>query len=354
MPLRLLLEDVEQDIERWLAIHGTEETLSDGQVCVRGYDAAKAFVVNLYFENDRLKELLLFALKGYKDAAFLERLTERLLQQKNTLQIKRLWAYLTDEQRMTYWQALSISEFFPGSDGLGNSFTAAEARDKHINVDIPEHRRVTVELLRHYEEILSSANPIDKELPLLREEIELIASGASLKVMKKAITDRVDEQRFWHLIDQARCLQEEAEAQAYELVLLLEQYSGTQIKNFQKIFCQKLDQLNRWEVWALAYLAQDGCSDDAFEAFRAWIVMQGPVVYKKVLDDPSAAASLIPAGLGTSCESLHQSARIAYQRRVGKCFRDRLALRSKVKGIPWNEDTVARDYPEIARYYGRL
>ncbi len=353
MPLNLPLEDVEKDIERWLAIHGTEETLSDGQVCIRGYDTAKAFVVNLYFEKSRLKELVSFALKGYKDAAFVDRLTQQLIEQTNSMQVKRLWSYLTGEQRMTYWQVISVNEFFPGGDASGNLFTAEEARAAHMDTTIPQCREATVAMLRRYEQILTSIDSMDGELPFLREEIELIASGAQGKTKKKALADKIDEERFWLLIKQAKSLKDEEEAQVYQLVLLLEQYSGAQIKNFQKILDQKLDQLNRWDVWALAYLAQDGCSDDAFEAFRAWVVLQGSPVYEKVLADVYAAVSLVPGGAGTSCESLLQCGRIAYERREGKCLKGPSALKTKVRGTPWKEESVAREFPEIARHYGR-
>jgi hypothetical protein len=352
MPLNLLLEDVEKDIERWLAIHGTEERLSDGQVCIRGYDTAKAFVVNLYFEKNRLKELVAFVLKGYKDAAFVDRLTKQLIEQANTIQLKRLWAYLTGEQRMTYWQVISVRDFFPGGDGSGNLSTAEETKAVHQNNTIPQYREATVAMLRSYEQILTSIDLMDGELPFLREEIELIASGSTGKTKKKALSDKIDEERFWLLIKQAKSLKEEAEPQVYQLVLLLEQYSGPQIKNFQRILDQKLDHLNRWDVWALAYLAQDGCSDDAFESFRAWLVLQGSEVCQKVLSNVDAALSLIPGGGGTKCDSLLHCGRIAYERREGKCFTTR-AVFSRVKGTPWREENVAREFPEIASHYGR-
>jgi Protein of unknown function (DUF4240) len=30
-----------------------------------------------------------------------------------------------------------------------------------------------------------------------------------------------------------------------------------------------------WNLWGAVYLMQGGCSDDAFDYFRGWLVMQG-------------------------------------------------------------------------------
>jgi len=350
--MNLTFEDVELDIERWLETYGRKDILSSGQVCIRGYDIAKSSVLDLYFENRKCKPLVTFALKGYKDDAFIDKLTQLLLEQRNFLQLRRLWTFLTGEKKANYWQVLAVKQFFPCVDDSGKAFSAAEVRETHVIQRIPNCRQETLALLRRYEEILCSLDEQDGTLFLLREEMEKIACGHIRKAAGKAIKDTIDDARFWQLIDEARVAEFDTISSTNHLISLLERYSGTQIKMFHKLLVQKLEQLNHWDVWALAFLAQDGCSDDAFESFRCWIIMQGESVFEKVVADVDAVLPDIPSGVSTSCNTLIQAVCIAFESREGVPLSG-ITKDSKVKGVPWNEETVAKKFPKIASWYGR-
>ncbi|MFC4065858.1 DUF4240 domain-containing protein [Actinoplanes subglobosus] len=47
-----------------------------------------------------------------------------------------------------------------------------------------------------------------------------------------------------------------------------------------------------WNLWAAAYLMKGGCSDDAFDYFRGWLVVQGRTVWERALQDPDTLAEL--------------------------------------------------------------
>lgn len=350
--MKLNFEDVEKDIERWLSKHGREETLSDGQVCIRGYDSAKQSVLDRYFEGRQYAQLVDFVQKGYKDPRLIDKLTDLLMKERNFFLVRKLWSYLSGEERMNYWSVLAVDRFFPGQDPSGKPLSAEQVKERHIEVTIPECRERTLCLLRRYEEILCLQAAQDSELQSLQEDIELIASGHRRKKLKKASADAIDEMRFWQLIDDSRIKEEAVSHSGSHLILLLEQYSGSQIKNFQKILLEKIGALNRWDVWALAYLARDGCSDDAFEAFRTWVVLQGAATFDAVLKDVNAAVKLVAPGEGTTCYWLTQCAHIAYERRQGRA----LSLKwkdSSVAGAPWTEESVVSQFPHLAKYYGR-
>ncbi len=350
--MKLNFEDVEKDIEKWLAKYGRKETLSDGQVCIRGYDSAKTSVLDLYFEARQCRELVSFAQRGYRDSEFIDRLTKLLLEQGKFSLVRSLWSDLTGEQKMSYWSVLAVDRFFPGEDHEGRKFSAQQARERHMTITIPESRTRTLSLLRRYEEILQTLPENECELQSLRQDIELIVSGHLRKKLKRALTETVDEKRFWQLIEESHELKEGVSHPSQRLILLLEQYSGAQIKNFQNILLEKMDALNRWDVWALAYLAQDGCSDDAFEAFRAWVILRGYACFKTVLEDVNTSFSLIPSGQGTACHWLTQCALIAYERRQGRSLSMKKRL-SSVQGVPWNEGNIISRFPDLAKCYGR-
>jgi Protein of unknown function (DUF4240) len=45
-------------------------------------------------------------------------------------------------------------------------------------------------------------------------------------------------------------------------------------------------------LWAAAYLMKGGCSDDAFDYFRAWLVAQGRSTWERAVQDPDTLAEL--------------------------------------------------------------
>ena len=49
----------------------------------------------------------------------------------------------------------------------------------------------------------------------------------------------------------------------------------------------------RQDLWGAAYLIQCGCSDDGFEYFRDWLILQGRAVYEAAIADPDALAEVL-------------------------------------------------------------
>ena len=65
-----------------------------------------------------------------------------------------------------------------------------------------------------------------------------------------------------------------------------------QVRQFAEIFQQKLNQSYTWELWAIAYMAFGGCSDDGFECFRGWLISEGKVVFDKMVQNPEIIVEL--------------------------------------------------------------
>ena len=65
----------------------------------------------------------------------------------------------------------------------------------------------------------------------------------------------------------------------------------------------------RTPLWAAAYVINGGCSDDGFDYFRGWLIVQGRQVFERAVADPDALADLavIPPAPGRAsleCESV--------------------------------------------------
>jgi hypothetical protein len=52
-----------------------------------------------------------------------------------------------------------------------------------------------------------------------------------------------------------------------------------QIVRFQQIRRQMEEQAFTWDVWGAAYVIEDGCSDDCFRDFRAYLISPGPEAF---------------------------------------------------------------------------
>ncbi|MFB7650948.1 MULTISPECIES: DUF4240 domain-containing protein [unclassified Streptomyces] len=48
-------------------------------------------------------------------------------------------------------------------------------------------------------------------------------------------------------------------------------------------------------LWAAAYIANGGCSDDGFDYFRGWLIAQGRGVFERAVTDPDALAERLAA-----------------------------------------------------------
>ncbi|MEV4135646.1 DUF4240 domain-containing protein [Dactylosporangium sp. NPDC049742] len=95
---------------------------------------------------------------------------------------------------------------------------------------------------------------------------------------------------FWALIE--RSAQETADPveRGDWLAEALTGLTDEELIDFQDHLDAQMDRVGSWSMWHAASLIQDGCSDDGFSGFRAWLVGLGPVVVDGVADDPDGLA----------------------------------------------------------------
>lgn len=48
-----------------------------------------------------------------------------------------------------------------------------------------------------------------------------------------------------------------------------------------------------WKLWGAAYLINGGCSDDGFDYFRDWLLLQGRPTYEAALRNPDSLADVL-------------------------------------------------------------
>lgn len=161
----------------------------------------------------------------------------------------------------------------------------------------------------------------------------------------------MDTTDFWRLIDASRRTGSgDVGDQAEALRRRLEQLQPHEIVEFDQIFREHLVAAYRWDLWAAAYIINGGCSDDAFEYFRCWLIAQGERVFREALTDPETLATR--AEPDVEAESMLYAAAEAYESRTGAALPASVALPSEPDGERWDEDDLEGMYPKLWARFG--
>lgn len=115
---------------------------------------------------------------------------------------------------------------------------------------------------------------------------------------------KMDPDAFWDLIAGAKreCGQD-MDASLQWLTERLTTLGPQQAQDFHDILHGYKHLAYQYGLWTAASLMCDGCSDDGFIDFRAWLIAQGKEVYLAALADPDSLADVEPYG-GCQFEAL--------------------------------------------------
>jgi hypothetical protein len=177
------------------------------------------------------------------------------------------------------------------------------------------------------------------------------AAGRAIPVSTSA-SGRFDQAAFWGVIGQTR---HEAGNNTGEQASLLEErlskLPARSIVASEQIMKQLDKGLYTWNVWAAAYVIEDGCSKDCFRDFRRYIIYLGPDAYKKAVTNPDSLAPVVQDAETGDWENADNVAPDAYSSRTGNDFPgDDEDLSGPPRGTPFNENDMAglqRRYPQL-------
>ena len=79
-------------------------------------------------------------------------------------------------------------------------------------------------------------------------------------------------------------------------------------------------QLYTWKVWGAASVIEDGCSDDCFRDFRAYLISLGPTAVQQALRDPDGLAPMVQDAETGDWESADNVAPDAYSSVTGNDY----------------------------------
>ena len=102
--------------------------------------------------------------------------------------------------------------------------------------------------------------------------------------------DTMDMQQFWKLIEDARRQvpdPADGEEVAARAAALLSAYPRELIVAAGQVLRELMAGSYRTPLWAAAYVINGGCSNDGFDYFRGWLILQGREVFEHIVADPT-------------------------------------------------------------------
>jgi hypothetical protein len=102
----------------------------------------------------------------------------------------------------------------------------------------------------------------------------------------------MSDERFWSLIAETARTDPDRQIEALEEVL--GGLSNAELPGFRDAFQRQLQRAYVWDLWAVAFIAHGGASDDGFEYFRRWMVAQGQAIFERLLANPDDLAEVAP------------------------------------------------------------
>jgi hypothetical protein len=155
---------------------------------------------------------------------------------------------------------------------------------------------------------------------------------------------RMDRQEFWRLMADARADSDNDTGRQSEL---LEQrvadLPSAQADEFKRIRHALDEGAYRWDIWGAAYVIEDGCSDDCFRDFRAYLISLGKGPYEAALRDPDSLAPVV-----------QDAERGDWENADNPADDDDADLSGNPRGEPWDDEhaeELVQRYPRLAERF---
>ena len=165
--------------------------------------------------------------------------------------------------------------------------------------------------------------------------------------------DTMDRDSFWKIIDDARNSASDVYGVAPLVVEHLQTLESDDIISFGQNMSDILDETYRWDLWAVGYIVNGGCSDDGFEYFRAWLVAQGRERFEAALENPNVIGDWAEPD-ENECEDLMSAGWDAFHAKTGDGFPSG-AIAGKRSADPagesWEEEQLEKLYPELCKKF---
>jgi hypothetical protein len=158
-------------------------------------------------------------------------------------------------------------------------------------------------------------------------------------------------EQFWAIIDSAREQGVDPQTVAATVRSTLESLGAEEVLGFGDELRKRQAESYRWDLWAVAYIVNGGCSDDGFDYFRGWLIAKGRNYFETALADPARAADDAEPG-ANDCEDMLHVAASVYQSKTGSHPpKSDIQLPKEPAGKQWEEVDLQSLYPELCERF---
>lgn len=166
--------------------------------------------------------------------------------------------------------------------------------DRSIIISAVKEKQSDV-LFRFFKSIFTNKDRSSKLINILDSTEYTIKIDGFLKEYQHNITLKVakenlplDEDKFWAIIENNKSNSESEDDYYQGLIKLLSEYDADTILQFG-IRTRVLERMaHNADLWRAAHILKSGCTDDAFEAFKRWLIIQGREVFESAIQDPDS------------------------------------------------------------------
>ena len=164
---------------------------------------------------------------------------------------------------------------------------------------------------------------------------------------------RLGENEFWNLVAETRAAADGATGTQTELLEeRLADLPPEEILMFARIRSQLDERAYTWDLWGAATVIEDGCSDDCFRDFRAYVISLGRRPYEDAMRDPDSLAAIAEDAETGDWENADDPAPEAYSSATGSDFPfDSSDVSGTPRGRAFDHDDEAalrHRYPQLA------
>lgn len=153
--------------------------------------------------------------------------------------------------------------------------------------------------------------------------------------------------QFWNIIESAREEDTDPESVATAVKSTLEGLSVDEVLGFDRELDMRRVESYRWDLWAVAYIVNGGCSDDGFEYFRDWLIAKGRSYFQAAMACPIRAADDAEPD-ANECEEMLHVASSVYKAKTGSYPpKSDVPFPKEPAGPSWKEDDIESLYPEL-------
>lgn len=255
----------------------------------------------------------------------------RIMRNYLALQKPPFWSRIDDRKR-----GFQMAKYWAAPEAVQRNAYA------QLIAPIPEYRDALLKLMNFSRDLFVRAGATETQLARLAVERAEVAAEQRTRPGKPD-PRKMDEAVFWEVIGTPDdgALSERIDA----LPDRLAKFKATQIRVFDRLLHEMSARAYRQDIRALAYLLNGGCSDDAFEGFRAGLIMLGKQAFAAVLADPDGFDPAVAIGDGLALMDVPP---LAYEMRQGTAMKRKMFKVPELAGPELDEDDFAEALPRVA------